>query len=198
MRDLRTAPSHHVSHPPARRCCITPFCSLRHAVCRSRRYLRGRRPPLTASIQHPMSEKPQHPPRPSRPPPPALPEGWVAIWDEEYSRYYYANKVTKTTQWEVPTTPATTPKVPPPSYGHHEQNTSPVATRQQHVVHAVPVQTIPVQTVPVQTVPVQAVPVQTVPAQRYQTVPQRSSGGSGLMTGLVVGSLLGSRRRRRR
>lgn len=163
--------------------CITRILCI-HAVCRSQQYLN----PPPPRVNPPMSEKFSNPPRPSRPPPPQLPDGWVAIWDDEYQRYYYANKVTKTTQWELPTTPAT-PKLParsPPASPPVYAQTSPNVQYQ-----TVPVQ---VQTVPVQTIPVQTVPVQTVPTQRYG---QQRSSGPGLMTGLVVGSLIGRRRRRR-
>lgn len=153
-----------------------------------------------------MTENPPYPPKPSRPPPPALPDGWVALWDEEYKRYYFANKVTGVTQWEVPTSPATTrPSLNPPSYSQQDNSTSPVTSQQYQqrtYTNAVPaggVQTaVPVQ----QTVLVQQT---TLPAQTYQTVavpvavPVRRTGVSnGLVTGLVVGSLMGSRRRRRR
>ncbi|SGZ49919.1 CIC11C00000005089 [Sungouiella intermedia] len=138
-------------------------------------------------------------PKPSRPPPPALPEGWVAIWDEEYKRYYYANRVTRETQWEIPTASAA-PR-PPPTYNtsvpqqvpalSHVQQTQQVPV--QHIQQVQGVQTVPV----VQQVPVvQAVPVvQQVPVA-VPVVHRRPA--SGLVTGMVVGSMIGGRRRRRR
>lgn len=117
--------------------------------------------------------------KPSRPPPPFLPDGWIAIWDEQEQRYYYANQVTRTTQWEVPTAPAA-PR--PPPQGSPIQ--LPVSQR-LGVSQQVPVDQ-QYQTVIVQQPPV-AVPMQT-----------RGRGGAGLATGLLVGSMLGRRRRRRR
>ncbi|CAO3620861.1 unnamed protein product [Cunninghamella blakesleeana] len=36
-------------------------------------------------------------------PPPQLPQGWLALWDEKSQRYYYVEQATGKTQWEVPT-----------------------------------------------------------------------------------------------
>ncbi|KAI8982327.1 hypothetical protein BDF20DRAFT_464771 [Mycotypha africana] len=38
-----------------------------------------------------------------QPPPPMLPPGWIAIWDETNQRYYYAEEASGRTQWELPT-----------------------------------------------------------------------------------------------
>ncbi|KAL0145322.1 hypothetical protein V8B55DRAFT_1460610 [Mucor lusitanicus] len=35
-------------------------------------------------------------------PPPQLPPGWIALWDETTQRYYYVEQATGTTQWELP------------------------------------------------------------------------------------------------
>ncbi|KAI9305098.1 hypothetical protein BJ944DRAFT_265806 [Cunninghamella echinulata] len=36
-------------------------------------------------------------------PPPQMPPGWIALWDEQSQRYYYVEQATGKTQWEVPT-----------------------------------------------------------------------------------------------
>ncbi|KAI5841895.1 hypothetical protein DFP73DRAFT_115843 [Morchella snyderi] len=51
---------------------------------------------------------------PPGPPPPIMPEGWVARFDERYQRFYYVNTYTKQSQWEKP--PGTIdPPAPGPS-----------------------------------------------------------------------------------
>ncbi|KAF1979136.1 hypothetical protein BU23DRAFT_595115 [Bimuria novae-zelandiae CBS 107.79] len=59
---------------------------------------------------------------PSGPPPPKVPEGWKAVWNAQYSEYFYVNIYTKVSQWDKPTFPAyppgeAPPSGPPPSYG---------------------------------------------------------------------------------
>ncbi|KAH0602329.1 uncharacterized protein H6S33_009816 [Morchella sextelata] len=49
---------------------------------------------------------------PPGPPPPIMPEGWVARFDERYQRFYYVNTYTKQSQWEKP--PGT---IDPPALG---------------------------------------------------------------------------------
>ncbi|KAJ4423430.1 hypothetical protein N0V82_001903 [Gnomoniopsis sp. IMI 355080] len=59
---------------------------------------------------------------PPGPPPPKVPEGWVARWNEQYKEWFYVNAYTKKSQWERPTEPAFPPQddappgPPPPSY----------------------------------------------------------------------------------
>lgn len=58
---------------------------------------------------------------PATPPPPKVPEGWVARWNEQYKEWFYVNTFTKKSQWEKPTAPARPPEDespvgPPPSY----------------------------------------------------------------------------------
>ncbi|KUI57680.1 hypothetical protein VP1G_05047 [Cytospora mali] len=59
---------------------------------------------------------------PSGPPPPRVPEGWVARWNAQYSEWFYVNTYTKKSQWEKPTEPARppiddgAPPGPPPAY----------------------------------------------------------------------------------
>ena len=48
------------------------------------------------------------PPAEWGPPPPPLPLGWIAVWDETYGRYYYWNAETRTSVW--------VPPVPPPVF----------------------------------------------------------------------------------
>merc|ERR1711939_811269 len=50
---------------------------------------------------------------PSGPPPPKVPEGWKAQWNEQYSEWFYVNIYTKKSQWDKPTEPV----YPPPSDG---------------------------------------------------------------------------------
>ena len=47
-----------------------------------------------------------------RPPPPPLPLGWIAVWDDTYERYYYWNAETRTSVWVPPIPP------PPCHWGH--------------------------------------------------------------------------------
>jgi len=42
---------------------------------------------------------------PSGPPPPKVPEGWKAVWNAQYSEWFYVNTYTKKSQWDLPTTP---------------------------------------------------------------------------------------------
>jgi len=58
---------------------------------------------------------------PTGPPPPRVPEGWKAIWNAQYSQYFYVNLYTKESTWEVPTGSAPNPHAEhsldaPPSY----------------------------------------------------------------------------------
>ncbi|KAI4171243.1 MAG: hypothetical protein LQ343_004449 [Gyalolechia ehrenbergii] len=59
---------------------------------------------------------------PSGPPPPRVPEGWKAQWNEQYQEWFYVNLHTKVSQWELPTQPAYpssptgAPSGPPPTY----------------------------------------------------------------------------------
>lgn len=61
---------------------------------------------------------------PPGPPPPKVPEGWVARWNDQYKEWFYVNTYTKVSQWEKPTEPAIPPRDdlagapggPPPSY----------------------------------------------------------------------------------
>jgi len=39
---------------------------------------------------------------PPGPPPPIVPEGWVAQYDPTYQRFYYVNLSTQRSQWEKP------------------------------------------------------------------------------------------------
>ncbi|RYF30497.1 MAG: hypothetical protein EOO38_32335, partial [Cytophagaceae bacterium] len=55
------------------------------------------------------------------PPPPRVPEGWKAVWNDQYSEWFFVNVYTKRSQWDKPTEPAYPPGEgppdhPPPSY----------------------------------------------------------------------------------
>ncbi|KAH6621297.1 hypothetical protein B0J18DRAFT_222821 [Chaetomium sp. MPI-SDFR-AT-0129] len=59
---------------------------------------------------------------PPGPPPPKVPEGWTARYNEQYKEWFYVNLYTKKSQWDKPTEPAPRPNDdgapagPPPSY----------------------------------------------------------------------------------
>ncbi|KAJ5709618.1 hypothetical protein N7493_009909 [Penicillium malachiteum] len=56
---------------------------------------------------------------PPGPPPPAVPEGWKAQYDERYQTWFYVHLATGKSQWEVPEAPAAgiaPPGNAPPSY----------------------------------------------------------------------------------
>ncbi|RMZ84029.1 hypothetical protein DV737_g1301, partial [Chaetothyriales sp. CBS 132003] len=58
---------------------------------------------------------------PSGPPPPKVPEGWKAVWNDQYKEWFYVNLHTKESTWEKPTAPAPrggdgAPSGPPPGY----------------------------------------------------------------------------------
>lgn len=60
------------------------------------------------------------------PPPPKVPEGWKAQWNDQYKEWFYVNLYTKQSQWDKPTEPVYpspqggAPPGPPPSYGHND------------------------------------------------------------------------------
>ncbi|OIW27478.1 hypothetical protein CONLIGDRAFT_432408 [Coniochaeta ligniaria NRRL 30616] len=71
---------------------------------------------------------------PSGPPPPKVPEGWIARWNEQYKEWFYVNTYTKKSQWDKPTEPARPPQDdvpagPPPSYN---QGSTPAPTDAKH------------------------------------------------------------------
>ncbi|RMD43335.1 hypothetical protein DV735_g1838, partial [Chaetothyriales sp. CBS 134920] len=59
---------------------------------------------------------------PTGPPPPRVPEGWKAVWNDQYKEWFYVNLHTKQSTWEKPTGPAPhgtdgpPPLGPPPGY----------------------------------------------------------------------------------
>ncbi|KAI8081489.1 uncharacterized protein BX664DRAFT_340520 [Halteromyces radiatus] len=52
-----------------------------------------------------MSSNSQYPP-----PPPQVPTGWLALWDETAQRYYYVDQSTGVTQWEHPSSTSSMPQ----------------------------------------------------------------------------------------
>ncbi|KAJ6004835.1 hypothetical protein N7540_012634 [Penicillium herquei] len=52
---------------------------------------------------------------PPGPPPPAVPEGWKAQYDERYQTWFYVHLATGKSQWEVPEAPVPAAGVAPPS-----------------------------------------------------------------------------------
>ncbi|KZM26012.1 WW domain-containing protein wwm1 [Ascochyta rabiei] len=58
---------------------------------------------------------------PPGPPPPKVPEGWKAVWNDQYHEWFFVNIYTKQSTWEKPTEPVYPPgEAPhgaPPAYG---------------------------------------------------------------------------------
>jgi len=58
---------------------------------------------------------------PPGPPPPTLPAGYKAVWNDQYNAWFYVNIYTKKSQWDKPTQPvypdgSTPPPGPPPGF----------------------------------------------------------------------------------
>lgn len=55
----------------------------------------------------------------NQPPPPELPEGWQAVWDQEHQMYYYWDTATDYVTWDLPAldSPAPPPAAPAPEHG---------------------------------------------------------------------------------
>ncbi|KAF2016535.1 hypothetical protein BU24DRAFT_422884 [Aaosphaeria arxii CBS 175.79] len=78
---------------------------------------------------------------PSGPPPPKVPEGYKAVWNEQYSEWFYVNIYTKKSQWDKPTEPVyppgEAPDAPPagapPSYVASNTSQSTPATEKSHL-----------------------------------------------------------------
>ncbi|CAO2648571.1 Nn.00g078380.m01.CDS01 [Neocucurbitaria sp. VM-36] len=51
---------------------------------------------------------------PTGPPPPKVPEGWKAVWNAQYSEWFFVNIYTKQSQWDKPTEPVYPPGEGPP------------------------------------------------------------------------------------
>lgn len=69
---------------------------------------------------------------PAGPPPPRVPDGWKAVWNDQYQEWFYVNLSTKASQWDMPTEPAyaapgdAPPSGAPPMYDHTQaQHTGP-------------------------------------------------------------------------
>ncbi|CCC07370.1 unnamed protein product [Sordaria macrospora k-hell] len=75
---------------------------------------------------------------PPGPPPPKVPEGWVARWNDQYKEWFYVNTYTKKSQWEKPTEPAVPPRDesapagPPPSYSAGDSKHAPSDSKSSH------------------------------------------------------------------
>ncbi|KAJ4989033.1 hypothetical protein SVAN01_05471 [Stagonosporopsis vannaccii] len=52
---------------------------------------------------------------PPGPPPPKVPEGWKAVWNDQYHEWFFVNIYTKQSTWEKPTEPVYPPGEAPPS-----------------------------------------------------------------------------------
>jgi len=60
---------------------------------------------------------------PTGPPPPKVPAGYKAVWNDQYKEWFYVNIYTKKSQWNKPTEPIYPPDEeapggPPPLYDH--------------------------------------------------------------------------------
>ena len=51
---------------------------------------------------------------PPGPPPPRVPEGWKAVWNEQYREWFYVNIYTKQSQWDKPAEPQYSVNASPP------------------------------------------------------------------------------------
>ncbi|KAL9604224.1 MAG: hypothetical protein Q9219_000622 [cf. Caloplaca sp. 3 TL-2023] len=70
---------------------------------------------------------------PSGPPPPKVPEGWKAQWNDQYHEWFYVNLHTKISQWDRPTSPAHPPSdLPPPSYTNPLHNNTTTTYPEKH------------------------------------------------------------------
>ncbi|KIV99047.1 uncharacterized protein PV09_09220 [Verruconis gallopava] len=75
---------------------------------------------------------------PAGPPPPQIPQGWKAVWNEQYKEWFYVNTFTKKSQWEKPTEPVygppddEPPEDAPPGYDHSQ--TKPVGPEKSGAV----------------------------------------------------------------
>lgn len=49
------------------------------------------------------------------PPPPKVPEGWKAVWNDQYHEWFFVNLYTKQSTWEKPTEPVYPPGEAPPA-----------------------------------------------------------------------------------
>ncbi len=49
------------------------------------------------------------------PPPPKVPEGWKAVWNDQYHEWFFVNVYTKQSTWEKPTEPVYPPGEAPPA-----------------------------------------------------------------------------------
>ncbi|KAK5703420.1 WW domain-containing protein wwm1 [Elasticomyces elasticus] len=61
---------------------------------------------------------------PPGPPPPTVPAGWKAVWNDQYKEWFYVNTLTKASQWDKPTQPVygagdAPPPGAPPGYDHN-------------------------------------------------------------------------------
>src|SRR5947207_1385638 len=62
------------------------------------------------------------------PPPPKIPSGWKAIWNNQYNQYFFVNTYTKKARWQPPTHPAFPRANSSSPFGRH-QNTSELSER---------------------------------------------------------------------
>ncbi|EME86864.1 uncharacterized protein MYCFIDRAFT_71596 [Pseudocercospora fijiensis CIRAD86] len=67
---------------------------------------------------------------PVGPPPPKVPEGWKAVWNDQYKEWFYVNTHTKQSQWDKPTEAAhatsgdAPPGGAPPGYDHSQSKST--------------------------------------------------------------------------
>lgn len=138
--------------------------------------------------------------------PPTVPNGWKAVFDDEYQTWFYVDLATGSSQWEEPrgTTwgQSQRPNVAPPPYQQGQQQSRAYGQQQGYPQQqAYPQQQVyPQQGYPQQQVyPQQGYPQQGYPQQQQaQQSNRRNYGGAmmgglaGVGTGLIAGSLLTS------
>lgn len=69
---------------------------------------------------------------PTGPPPPRLPDGWKAVWSNEYNDRFYVNLHTKQSTWNKPTEPAQRPQEPEPTWVQQHVNDGPLKGTNQY------------------------------------------------------------------
>lgn len=104
----------------------------------------GQYPPQHHSSPPPHNQYPppagqfspqHHPPPPGAPPPPQVPHPWVAIWSPRDNRYYFENRETRQTTWELPHYGGSLPPTyPPGAQGRPGRAPSPSTTYQHNNV----------------------------------------------------------------
>lgn len=116
---------------------------------------------------------------------PIVPQGWDAVWDEQYQEWYYVHLASGKSQWEAPEG-TSFPAAPPPG------GPPPRQQQQQQQVHQTTERVI-VEKQPI-IIQQEAPQPQTQYVQQQQPTRSGPGMGTGLLLGAVVGSAMGRRR----